>query len=49
MDKKQLVKLIIANMIAAGQQDMIPVEWVDSWSDEECDYIIVNYGPYYLS
>jgi len=46
MDRKEMVvkaKKIVKAMVAAGMPDLIELEWIDSYSVEELDYIIVNH------
>ena len=46
MTRIEACKIILTKMKEAGHEDIIPVEWVDSWSNEEIDYHLVNYGTW---
>jgi hypothetical protein len=36
-------------MKASGFKDLISPEWVATWDDKDCIYLIANYGHHYLS
>ena len=39
-------KLIVEAMRAGGIEDLVDASSVDSWSWEDCEYIVVNYGSW---
>ena len=47
-EKKTKMKTILSGMRNAGIPDVIPDSWVDSFTEEDLDYHLINYGESYL-
>jgi len=46
MSMRDKCKAIVEAMRVGGIKDLVPTDWIDSWSEEDCEYIVVNYGSW---